>query len=364
MIGHADIRRELRVLGAAEDVTHALLFAGPEGTGRALLALEYAQLLNCERAPRNAPAGSSLFGDDPTAAPVVAPTLPCGVCRHCRLIREGGHPDVITLGPGDALCKPRAGESAHPRHPDSRDIRICQVRGLIELVARFPFEANYRLIIIDPADRLGRDASNTILKTLEEPPGHTVLALLTSAPEALIETIRSRCRRIDVRPVPRDEIQRGLQEMGHAPQLAARAAAESGGRPGRAIAFAEKPDLMDDRDRVLELCATIAAGRMPERFRHAEALAERYRRDRSSVANELEAWESFWEQRLHHLAANGDGPGARQEALDAVGALRAVARVRDDLLANVIARAAFELMLLSFPLTPSLSVARETADSA
>ncbi len=354
MIGHGDIRRELRVLAASDDVPHALMFVGPEGAGRTLLALEYAQLLNCERAPRNAPAGASLFGDDPAAAPVAAATLPCGECRNCRLIRDGGHPDVVTLGPGDTLCKPRAGESSHARHPDSRDIRICQIRGLIELVARYPFEANYRLILIDPADRIGREPSNTILKTLEEPPGHTIFALITSAPEAIIETIRSRCRRIDVRPVPRDEIQRGLREMEYAPEIAARAAAESRGRPGRAIAFAQEPGLMDDRARVLALCGKIAAARTPERFRHAEALAERYRRDRSSVTNELEAWETFWEQRLHHLAANGDGPGARQEALDTISALRAVARVREDLLANVIARAAFELMLLSFPaLDPS-----------
>ncbi|MGH7754269.1 MAG: ATP-binding protein [Gemmatimonadales bacterium] len=344
VIGHEDIRRELRVLAGSAEPPHALMFVGPEGTGRRLLALEYGQLLNCERAPWNAPAGASLFGDE--LPPTTAESVPCGSCRNCRLISEGAHPDVVMLGPGDTLCKPRSGESAHPRHPDSRDVRICQVRGLIELVSRYPFEAKHRVIVIDPADRIGREASNTILKTLEEPPGHTVFALLTAAPEAVLETIRSRCRQIEVRPVPRDQIQRGLREMEYAPEIAARAAAESRGHPGRALEFAEHPDRMDDRDRRLERCARIAAGRVPERFKYAEELAERFRRDKSSAWPDLEAWEGFWEERLHTLARHDGDEEARR---DAVRALRAVARAREDLLANVIARAAFELMLLSFP---------------
>ncbi len=344
VIGHDDIRRELRLLAASEEPPHALMFVGPEGAGRTLLALEYGQLLNCERAPWNAPAGASLFGDDLPFARV--DTLPCGACRPCRLISEGAHPDVIVLRPGDTLCKPRAGEASHPQHPDSRDIRICQVRGLIELVARYPFEAKHRLILIDPADRIGREASHTILKTLEEPPGHTVFALLTQAPEAILETIRSRCRRVDVRLVPREQIERGLRELEYAPEIAARAAAESRGRPGRAIAFAEKPDLMDDRGRRLERFSRIAAARSPERFKYAEELAERFRRDKSAAWPDLDTWETFWEQRLRDLAETPENPEA---ARGAVGALQAIARAREDLLANVIARAALELMLLSFP---------------
>ncbi|MEX1102978.1 MAG: DNA polymerase III subunit, partial [Dehalococcoidia bacterium] len=307
VIGHEDIRRELRVLAGSAEPPHALMFVGQDGTGRKLLALEYAQLLNCERAPWNAPAGASLFGDD--LPPATAEDVPCGACRPCRLIAEGSHPDVVVIGPGDTLCKPRAGEASHPRHPDSRDIRICQVRGLIELASRYPFEAKYRLVVIDPADRLYRDASPAFLKTLEEPPGHTVFALLTSAPEAVLETIRSRCRRIDVRPVAREQVQRGLRELEHAPEIAARAAAESRGRPGRAIHFAEHPDEMDDRDRRLDRCARTAAGRLPERFKYAEELAERFRRDKSAAWPDLEAWEAFWEQRLHSLAASGEEAG-------------------------------------------------------
>jgi len=333
IIGHETILRELRVLATSADPPHALLFAGPESCGRSRLALEYARMLNCEGAASN-----GLFGGE--SAP-----LPCGQCRPCRLIAEGAHPDVIVLGPGDTLCQPRAGESAHEKHSQSRDIRICQVRGLIELVARYPFEARHRAIVIDPADRLGRDAAHTILKTLEEPPGHTIFALITAAPETIIETVLSRCRRIDVRTVPRSEIEAGLIERGANAALAARAAEQSHGLSGRAIAFVADPGLMGDRARLLERCEKVASARTSERFAYAAELTDVWRRDRTGVAIALDTWEIFWEERLRRAAAEAGQPGAA----DIVVALRAISQARADLQAQVQTRPALELMLLGFP---------------
>src|SRR6185369_17106755 len=101
-----------------------------------------------------------------------------------------------------------------------------------------------------------------------------------------------------VRTVPKAVIEAGLVERGIAAELAARAAEESRGRPGRAIAFAARPDLMGDRGRLLERCARIAAARNPERFSYAGQLADGFRRDRAAVFGELDAWEAFWEERL------------------------------------------------------------------
>lgn len=340
VIGHDPILRELLELARAERLTHALLFAGPQGTGRTTLALYYAMALNCEGV--SPPAGASLFADLPVAN---GGGEPCGECRPCRLIAAGKHPDVIVLGPGDTLCQPRPGESGHPAHPDSRDIRICQVRGLVDLVARYPVEARTRVVIVEPAERLGRDAAHAVLKTLEEPPGHTVFALVTAAPDEIIETIRSRCRRIDVHPVARMTIDAGLRSRGVAPELAMRAAAEAHGRPALALAFAAQPDLMDDRARFLERCASIAGASLTERLNYAGDLAERWRRDRRAVGNELDAWEAFWEARLFEAAHRAND----RFAGGVVEALRAVTQAREDLLAQVQARPALELMLLHFP---------------
>ncbi|MBK7329310.1 MAG: hypothetical protein IPI85_09575 [Dehalococcoidia bacterium] len=346
LIGHAGILRELQALAASDEPPHALLLAGPEGTGRTALATEYALLLNCERLHAPATAGASLFGDDSSLPPSPSSLLPCGECRPCRLINEGAHPDIITLGPGDTLCRPRDGDSSHPKHPDSRDIRICQVRGIIDLASRYPFEARYRMIIIDPADRFAREAAHTVLKTLEEPPGHTVFALITAAPEALLETIISRCRRIDVQPVPRAEIQAGLIARGVEPELAARAAEASHGKPGRAIQFARQPDLMGDRARLAQRCAAVAAEGTGGRFRYASDLAERFRKDRAAVLVEIDVWEGFWEERLRNGASEG---GRSTDLAGYVEALGAIRQAREDLQTNVIPRTAFELMLLSFP---------------
>ena len=338
-IGHAAILRELRDLAGRDDPPHALLLAGAEATGRTFLARHFALMLNCESG--QPPAGASLFADEPP------PTAekPCGECRPCRLIAAHNHPDVIALGPGDTLCQPRSGESGHAAHPDSRDIRICQVRGLVDLSARYPLEARYRTIIIEPAERLGRDAAHAMLKTLEEPPGHSVFILVSAAPEELIETIRSRCRRIDVPFVHRDEIQQGLIDRGVAPDIAERAAIEARGRPARAIAFAEQPDLMDDHARFLERCAAMAAAPVSDRLRYAEDLAGRWRRDRRAVGAELDAWEAFWEARLR-LAAHEENTEALPRIVEA---LRAIQRARQDLMAQVQAQPALELMLLQFP---------------
>jgi DNA polymerase-3 subunit delta' len=345
IIGHEAILRELAAFAELDQPPHALLFAGPEGVGRSLLARTYAQMLNCERRPdSNAAQGESMFGD--AFAPPPSP-VPCGECRPCRLIGEGAHPDVITVGPGDTLCHPRAGESSHAAHPTSRDIRICQVRGMIELASRYPFEARYRMIIIDPADRLGREAANTILKTLEEPPGSTVFALISAAPESIIETVVSRCRRIDVRLVPRRQIEEALVSRNVAPERAALAAEQARGRPGRAIAFAASPALMDDQARLLERCAKVSASRTAERFAYAEDLASRFRSHREATLREFAAWETFWENRLRETAELGEP--ARGACAESLAALRAVAQAQADLQAQVLARGAIELMLLSFP---------------
>ena len=347
VIGHQGLLRELRSFATSADPPHALLLAGPESTGRTALALAYARLLNCEKNTATEPpaAGASLFGDDPALVPRLSSLadLPCGDCRPCRLIGEGVHPDVITVAPGDSLCRPRPNESSHDKHPQSRDIRICQVRGIIDLAARYPFEAKYRMVIIDPADRLAREAAHTMLKTLEEPPGHTVFALITSAPEAIIETISSRCRRMNVGTVGRGEIEAGLVARGIEPSLAARAAEAARGKPGRAIAFAAQPDLISDRERLLEKCATVAAGRTNERFRYANELAEMWRKDRAVLHGTLDVWETFWESRMRESVSDLD------TALESLRAIEAVIQCRADLLTQVQTRPAFELMLLSFP---------------
>jgi DNA polymerase-3 subunit delta' len=337
VIGHEGVLRELKALAESRPPAHALLIQGPESTGRRGLAREYARLLNCEHV---VPPGQGGFaGFDP-------PSIPCGACRACRLIAEDQHPDVVFMVPGDILCRP-GGEASHASHADSRDIRICQVRGAIEVAAKYPFEARYRVIVIDPAERITVPAANAMLKTLEEPPEHSVFVLLSAAPEQLLETIVSRCRRITVTTVPTSVVEAGLIARGIAQTEAHTAATAARGRPGLAITFAAHPDLMGDRDRLLVRCGRIAAAKLTERFRYAGELRVRWGDDRNAVFRELAMWEEFWERDL--VAAAAEGPSGEGAAIEALGALKTVATAREYLLANVLSRTVFDFMLVSFP---------------
>ena len=143
-------------------VPHALLLRGASGRGKAMFAGRLAAALLC---------GSSV--------------APCGECASCRLCAAGSHPDRIDVGLA----------------PDRREIVVDQVRELIHsvgLTARF---GRWKVVIVDPAEAMNRHAANTLLKTLEEPPGAAAFILVSSNHARLLPTVRSRCQRIDF-PVP------------------------------------------------------------------------------------------------------------------------------------------------------------------
>ena len=176
---------------ADDRVAHAYLFTGPAHVGKTLTALQLAQALNCTSDER-----------------------PCGSCRQCERIAGGSHADVeiVTLG---GVCK----ESGHDHASEtSRDIRICQVRRIEEVASRAPFEGTKRVYILDPADRMNEVTQNALLKTLEEPPAHVVLILVTDREEMLLPTIRSRVRRMVFGGLPKDVIERTLRTRWNIPR--------------------------------------------------------------------------------------------------------------------------------------------------
>jgi DNA polymerase-3 subunit delta' len=161
----------------------SLIFAGPPGAGKRLTALAVAQALNCltpstqrtqhptpdTRHPAPAPSTEH-------PAPSTLPTDACGTCTACVRIARGVHPDVLVVEPGD-----------------SGAIKIDQVRDIVDRAAFRPFEGRRRIVIVADADALVPAAQNALLKTLEEPPSSSVFILITSRPDVLLPTVRSRC---------------------------------------------------------------------------------------------------------------------------------------------------------------------------
>lgn len=149
-------------------VAGAYLFAGPEGVGKRLAAIELAKALNCQRAQAEA----------------------CDACDSCGKIARGAHPDVHHLAP--------EGRAA--------TLRIDEVRRLLARLALQPFMGRTQVAILDGADRLTDEAANSVLKQLEEPSPRARFVLLTDQPEDVLPTIRSRCQRIRFQRLPQGMI--------------------------------------------------------------------------------------------------------------------------------------------------------------
>ena len=198
IIGH---RRLLDLLSRSirdDSLPPSLLFAGPGSAPKRDTAIAVAQALNClnRRTPIDA----------------------CGVCSVCARIARGMHPDVMIIEAGD-----------------TGTIKIEQIRDAVERSTYRPFEGRRRVVIVDDAAALVGPAQNALLKTLEEPPASSVFILLTSRPDVLLPTVRSRVIRLSFAeggPLVVDAESRHVAQ-----RVLARAAA--GGDPGRRLEAAK-----------------------------------------------------------------------------------------------------------------------------
>jgi len=153
-------------------VSHGYLFFGQEKIGKKKIAIEFAKTLQC-------------LGKD----------KPCGLCKNCRDIDNNNHPDLIVIGREE---KSGDGEGF------SGQISILKIRNLRKTLSLSPYLGNYKIAIIDDAHCLNIHSANALLKTLEEPKGKTVIILVSSYPNLLPKTIKSRLQQIKFSLVPRN----------------------------------------------------------------------------------------------------------------------------------------------------------------
>lgn len=226
--GHAATWARLTRLIDGNRLPHALLFLGPPGVGKALVAQRLVARLACSAAD-----------------------APCGACPGCLQVAAGSHPDLRLIGAPAANGK---------REARRKEIGIEQARELKRFVALRAISAARKMAIIDDADRLSLPAQNALLKTLEEPPGHALLVLVTASPGALLSTVRSRCQRIGFTPLADAEVRAALADAGLDAAEVARLAPRAEGSPGRALALrANWGDA--ERGEVLALLAALGGGR-------------------------------------------------------------------------------------------------------
>jgi DNA polymerase III subunit delta' len=273
--GHAHIHELLARAALRGSLPPSLIFAGPEGVGKRMTAVALAQLLNC-LAIGGTDAGSLFESVEPSDAPAGDA---CGVCASCKRIARGVHADVLEIEPGD-----------------SGSIKVEQVRDAIERSAYRPFEGRRRVVIIDGADALVVSAQDALLKTLEEPPPASVFVLVTSRPDVLLPTVRSRCQRLRFgRLAPADVVAVLTTRHQYSAVDASAAAALSDGSVGAALEGSAE-GFVDAREAAAGLLESVAASDDPRRrLAGAKALsgAARGGSDREELARRLHALSSI-----------------------------------------------------------------------
>ncbi len=287
MIGQRRILEKLGEQAIRGDVAHAYELSGPRSIGKHTVALRIAQTLNC------------------TADPVISGG--CGACVSCRKIDRGVHPDVpMVTRLVDQLVE--RGERKGERAADRKNITIEQIRAMQQDLALRPLEGRRRVVIIDDAADLSEHAEVALLKTLEEPPPHAVLLLVTPTPSALLETIRSRVRPFPFRLVPRAEIEAALVAR-YGPG-AARFAAVAAGRPGIAFTLASDEAARNARATLEREFYRLVASRLTDRFAWAADLADS-ERDTQKRNEQIESRLVAWGELIRDAAVVATGAGER-----------------------------------------------------
>lgn len=172
LIGNENVKKLLTNSIQSKNVLHSYLFVGIEGIGKSLFAKEFAQAILCSSDKEH----------------------PCKACKSCLEFQGESHPDFLVIEP-----------------EDGKSIKIEQIRYLQEKIAEKPVTSNKKVYIIKECDMMTREAANSLLKTLEEPPIYATIILITDNESKLLATIKSRCTKIVFNPLSEEDIKEYFQ---------------------------------------------------------------------------------------------------------------------------------------------------------
>jgi len=268
--GHQTITSHLEKEIRFNEVSHAYLFSGIDGLGKMKTAREFAKALLCQDQIDKG----------------------CGHCPVCIQIDHENYPDV-------RIVAPKAGETS---------IKISQVREMISQLSVKPYSGNWRINIIDGAERMTPEAQNSLLKSLEEPLSYNIFILITSHYQAILPTIRSRCQSYHFQPLRILDIEKIiLKETEFEQGLVSEAVMAAGGSPGMALYLLSNSEIQKERTAYLRELYGLLKGNEIKVFTLAELLAK----DKVTSQENLEFFiHWFYELNLllegHPLADHGE----------------------------------------------------------
>ena len=238
---------EHAVDGRADGVHHAWLFTGPPGSGRSQIAQAFAAALLCT-------------------------DKGCGSCNSCEMIRIGNHPDLNVLA------------------TERVQISIDEIREYIDTSQFEPAVGNYRIMLIEDADRMAERSSNLLLKSLEEPPRGTIWLLCAPSADDMLPTIRSRVRRVMLKvPSVADVAALLTNKFGIEPELATASAAQAQSHVGMARRLATNGEARERRLRSLKVAGNIVS--IPDAMRASAAWLDIAKRDADQLTTERDEFE-------------------------------------------------------------------------
>jgi DNA polymerase-3 subunit delta' len=198
-----------------QGMTHSWLFTGPPGSGRSNTAIAFAAALLCEKGG-------------------------CGICTNCLTVKDGSHADIELI------------------RTEGLSIKVDEVRELITRTSWSPSVGNYRVVVIEDADRLTESAANALLKVIEEPGARTVWLLCAPTLTDVLPTIRSRCRHLTLRTPSVTAVTKLLIERdGIDSKLAEFASSAAQGHIGRAKYLANNEEARKTREKIVNIPFTI-----------------------------------------------------------------------------------------------------------
>lgn len=203
IIGHQDVVAHFRQILTGVRPGHSYLFYGPEGVGKSTVAQAFIQAAFCSNGGHSG----------------------CGHCPACRKIELGNHADVVQVSVLEG----------------KKQITIDQIRDLAGFLSLTPMESAYKVAMIDDAVQMNNATANAFLKTLEEPPAHALLILVTRKLGALLPTIRSRCVKTRFSLLNSEDIKRVLSRLTDSDDKTLSAAIKmGGGNIGKSLGFCQK----------------------------------------------------------------------------------------------------------------------------
>lgn len=233
IIGHEQIIEHLQNAIMLDKVSHAYIINGPDKSGKMMLAEAFAQTLQCEQVRKAMRAENEKQADGQTAE-----IEACMECHSCKQAIGRNQPDIIYV-----------------KHEKPNTISVDDIRTQVnnDIVIK-PYSSEYKIYIIDEAEKMNVQAQNALLKTIEEPPAYAVLILLTVNADSFLPTILSRCVTLNIKVVPDETIKKYLMSHYQVPDYQADVCvAFAQGNVGKAIQLASSDNFNDLKASALQL---------------------------------------------------------------------------------------------------------------